>query len=497
MKKDFWTRFYEILPGFVVWSVFISLFVLSFIKPLLVIYIIIIYDIFWFFRIIVYMQVTIIYSWFKYKKVIKVNWTEKLEKEFSEKKKDIYHAVIFTTLDTPYKIVKDSLEYLYKTSYDKDKMIVVLSGEGLKEKDFKEMEADLISEFSSKFLKFKTTIHYLKEDEMQGKGSNAYHAGKILQKIIDDLDIYYGNVIISNFDIDTYSHKEYFSYLTYLHLTEENPERVSYQPMAIFNNNFWETPFLMRIVARSTTFWLLYEFSRDAGRQKLFTFASHSMNFKALVEVGFWHKDIVTEDSRIGLQCINHYNGDYKIKAVYIPLSMDCVSDDNIFLAIKNQYKQMRRWAYGMENFPYIMKEWFKNKKMPFDIKFKYAFHQFEGGVSWASSAIIMFLFGLLPLQVINYTNVSGNIITRNAPDILKFLMNISLVGLIICSVLSFLLVPKKEGGMKVFDYIFVFVQWIFLPVTMILFGSFPAIEAYTRLMFKKYLGFWSTPKTR
>jgi len=212
MKKDFWTRFYEILPGFLVWFVFIFLFILSFIKPLSVIYIIIIYDIFWFFRIIVYMQVTIICSWFRYKKVIKVNWTEKLEKEFSEKKKDIYHAVIFTTLDTPYKIVRESLEYLYKTSYDKNKMIVVLSGEGVREKDFKEMENDLISEFSEKFLKFKTTIHYLKEDEMQGKGSNAYHAGKVLQNIIDDLGIYYGNVIVSNFDIDTYSHKEYFSY---------------------------------------------------------------------------------------------------------------------------------------------------------------------------------------------------------------------------------------------------------------------------------------------
>jgi len=129
--------------------------------------------------------------------------------------------------------------------------------------------------------------------------------------------------------------------------------------------------------------------------------------------------------------------------------------------------------------------------------EFKYAFHQFEGGVSWATSAIIMFLFGFLPLQVINYTNISGNIITRNAPDILRFLMNISLIGLIICSILSFLLVPKKKGGMKIFDYIFVFVQWIFLPITMIIFGCFPAIEAYTRLMFAKYLGFWSTPKNR
>ena len=56
---------------------------------------------------------------------------------------------------------------------------------------------------------------------------------------------------------------------------------------------------------------------------------------------------------------------------------------------------------------------------------------------------------------------------------------------------------PEKKGKMKVIDYIVVFAQWLFLPVTMVIFGSIPAIDAYTRLMFGKYLGFWSTPKNR
>ena len=64
------------------------------------------------------MQVAIISSWFKYKKIIKVNWSEKIKSEFKEEMNDIYHAVIFTTLDTPYEIVRESLKYLNEVSYD-------------------------------------------------------------------------------------------------------------------------------------------------------------------------------------------------------------------------------------------------------------------------------------------------------------------------------------------------------------------------------------------
>jgi hypothetical protein len=35
------------------------------------------------------------------------------------------------------------------------------------------------------------------------------------------------------------------------------------------------------------------------------------------------------------------------------------------------------------------------------------------------------------------------------------------------------------------------------LPVIIITLGSFPGLEAQTRLMFGKYMGFWVTPKYR
>ena len=62
---------------------------------------------------------------------------------------------------------------------------------------------------------------------------------------------------------------------------------------------------VVRVVASSTTFWLFTDLSRS---ERLFTFSSHSMSFRALVDVGFWDKTIVTEDSRIFLQGLVRYD---------------------------------------------------------------------------------------------------------------------------------------------------------------------------------------------
>src|SRR3989344_5339100 len=173
-------------------------------------------------------------------------------------------------------------------------------------------------------------------DEIPGKGSNMHFAERKMQVYVDGKGWSYENIIVTIFDIDTVCDKYYFSYLTYLYCTNPDPTKTSYQPVALYNNNMWESPAVLRVMAFGTTFWLM---TALAQQDSLVTFSSHSMSFRALVDAGFHDKRIVSEDSRIFYQCFLAYNGDYRVTPMYLTVSMDTVRDDNWLKSMKNLYK--------------------------------------------------------------------------------------------------------------------------------------------------------------
>ncbi len=485
-------RFYEILPGITIWTILLGAIILSFVKPIWAIYFIIIYDLYWMLRII-YLLIFLLISWHRFRQTIKINWFSKLQTERPNWQK-IYHLIIFPSSVEGIEVIDQVFEHLLKSNYPKDKFIVVLSGEERKKEIFTPVAEQIAKKYQDKFFKLLITLHPKDlPNETPGKGSNINWAGHQAKKIIDEFGLTYENIIVSCFDVDTCVHQEYFSYLTYRYLTVPNPTHTSFQPIALFNNNIWDSPALTRVVARGTTFWLLIELAKP---NLYFTFSSHSMPFKALVDVGFWPKDMVSEDSRIFLMCLNHYNGDYKVVPLYIPVSMDTVYCGSFWKTMTNQYKQMRRWGYGIENVPWMLWNFLQNKKMKWQKKFSPLFTQFEGSCSWATTSIIILLIGYLPLWVARWQNIPDAIVL-NTPFILEWLMTIAMIGILSSAILSTVLLPPRPTRHRSYKYIFMLLQWALFPITMLVFGSIPATEAITRLMLGKYLGFNITEKSR
>jgi len=491
MKDKTKIRIYEIIPGLLLWTALIGSIVLSFIKPLWVIYFIIVFDLYWLTKVI-YFVFYMIHSVRKYKNDIKINWLEKTKSLKNWQR--IHHIVFLPTAGESLDVLRGTLNSLLKSDYPKDKMMVVLAGEGRMKDDFLP-KADVIKhEYSDKFYKLLITVHPDGlPDEIKGKGANAHYAGHKAKEMIDELDIPYKDIIVSYFDSDTCVHERYFSCLTYKYLTHPNPLKTSYQPVALYNNNIWESTPIMRVAAFGTTFWLLTELARP---ERLFTFSSHSMSWQALVDVGFWQKDIVTDDSRIFLQCFIHYNGDYTVTPMYVPVSMDTVMAKGFWRSLKNLYKQQRRWAWGVEHFPHMVFHFSKNKLIPFKKKIKYLWNLTEGMFSWATAPLFILILGRLPLWVVKGQE-STSVVIQNTPFVLEWLMALAMAGIFMSAVFNYLLLSSRPKNVGSYHSLVMFAQWILLPVTLIIFGSIPAVEAQTRLMIGKHLGFWVTEKAR
>jgi hypothetical protein len=499
-KKKY--RILEIIPGALVWLTFVLAIVLSFVKPMWVIYFVIVFCVYWLFRVFYFVFYMAI-SWRRFQADIKTDWFSKVR--VLPDWENYYHLIIMPTSKEPIEVLRSTFFNLAASKYPLDKMIVVLSGEERMKENFLKNKEIVEKEFGGKFFRLLTTMH---PDglvgEIKGKGANAHWAGLRAKELIDELHIPYEKVIVSYFDSDTCVHPEYFSCLAYKYITHPKRERAAFQPVALYNNNIWESLSLMRVAAFGTTFWLLTELAKP---DRLFTFSSHSIAFKAVVDVDFWQKDIVTDDSRIFLQCFIRYGGDFEVVPMYIPVSMDTVMAETPWKSLVNLYKQQRRWAWGVEHFPYMVWHFkratlktnsgeIKVPKIPFWKRFKYLWNLSEGMYSWATAPILMFLLSKLPLWV-GKERIGTTAFFQTAPLVLHWLLTAAMIGMCVSAILFLFLLPPRPKKQSPFKFVVMLLQWVLLPVSLILFGSIPAVEAQTRLMFGKYLGFWVTEKAR
>jgi len=480
-------RFFEILPGFFSWTILISSIVLSYFKPVIVGIFIIAFDFYWFLKVVA-LSIYQLSAFFKMKKNLQINWLSlaKENKEFGK----IFHLVCLPFYKEEKETIEDSLQAILNSNYPKEKIIIVLAVEEAGGKKAKKIAREIEKKFKDKFYKFFLFFHpqHL-PNEIPGKGSNVNFAiENVKEKILKEIPP--ENIIFSIFDIDTKPYPNYFAILTYQYLKLKMPQHVCFQPIPVYHNNIWEVPFFSRIIATSNTFWQMMQQERP---EQLVSYSSHSLPFTLVLKLGY-PKNVISDDSRIFWKSYFLYDGNFKTIPLFYPVSMDAVLGKNLWRTIINQYKQQRRWAFGAENIPYIMFGFLKNKKIPLSQKIFHTMVMFEGFISWAVASLLIFLLGWLPL-VLGGEDFKGTIFGYNLPIITRNLMIIASVGMVLSAILSILLLPKSPSKFGALKKLSIFFQWIFLPPLLILFGAFPALDAQTRLLFGKYLDFWTTEK--
>ncbi|TSC92280.1 MAG: Uncharacterized protein CEN89_769 [Candidatus Berkelbacteria bacterium Licking1014_7] len=484
-------RFYEIFPGFLTWSAILFPLVLSSFAPKPVVIFILLFDLYWVYKSLI-MGIHLITGYNKMKQQVKIDWSVKL-KTLAKKSVNldkIYHVIILPTYKETLETLEPSIESITSADNSAGKMIFILATEKRDQENARKIAKILRKKYQKYFWKFIITEHPVIRGEVKAKGANVTWAGRKLSLFLRSQHVSNENVIVTTADADTRFHKKFFDCLTYNFITNPNRHRRSFQPIPIYANNIWHAAVFARILAFGSSFWQIIESTRP---WRLINFSTHSVSLKALEEMDYWDTGVVNEDSRQFWRAYYKFDGDHQVVPLFFPVFMDAVYAKSFKLTVKNQYLQRLRWAYGIEHSPYIWQNTFKKNKIPFWDKFVRLFRFMENNFSWATASIFIAILGWIPL-VLN-PGFGSTVLAFNVRFYSSYLLSLAWIGLLVSAIISMKLLPPRPQGMHKLKWLEMFAQWVFIPIVAILFSSIPAIDAQTRLMLGKYLGFRVTDK--
>ena len=168
----------------------------------------------------------------------------------------------------------------------------------------------------------------------------------------------------------------------------------------------------------------------------------------------------------------------------------------NFWQTVQSVYKQKRRWAWGVENFPIVIRAFLKSKKIPLYDKMRHGFKLFEGHVSWATWGFLLSITGWLPV-LFAQKEYASSVIYYNSPRIASTIFQMAGMTLITSIIISTKLLPRRKIKFPWKDIIRHFLEWLMFPFVLIFFSALPALDAQTRLMLGRYMEFWVTDKKR
>jgi hypothetical protein len=241
----------------------------------------------------------------------------------------------------------------------------------------------------------------------------------------------------------------------------------------------------MRVIATGNSFWNIVVSLRP---HMLRNFASHSQTLKTLIDTDFWSTRTIVEDGHQFWRTYFTYNGKNEVYPLMVPIYQDAVLDVTIKKTLRAQFVQIRRWAWGASDIAYVLQTGWrrKNNISKTDLLFKTS-RLIEGHTSWATAPLLILLGAWVPLYIA--PDASDSFVANELPIIASYIQRIAMVGLIASIFLSIRLLPPKPPHYKTRHRLYMVLQWVYLPITTILYSCFAALNSQTRLIFGRYLG--------
>ncbi|HYH75565.1 MAG TPA: glycosyltransferase family 2 protein [Candidatus Saccharimonadales bacterium] len=396
---------------------------------------------------------------------------------------DVIHAIIIATYNESREVLEPTIKSVLASDYDMKKVILILAYEERGGERVETQSKELIKEYKKEFFHAMAVRHpHDIPREIVGKGGNVTYAGRKLQEWLEQKQVDPLRVVVTTLDSDNRPHKKYLAALTYVYSSCPDPVRSSFQPVSVYNNNIWDAPAPMRVLATGNS---INHIVQSLRPHALRNFSSHAQGMASLIETDFWSTRTIVEDGHQYWRAYFRFDGNYQVYPLHVPIYQDAVMTDSYTKTFKAQFVQLRRWTYGASDIAYIIdKGFFHKNKVPRMGLWARVLRTIEGHVTWASGPLLILAAGFIP-ALLHPQSLAAN----ELPLIVSRIQTVALfVGVPVILFICFKTLPPKPARYKRHRTLFMILQWAYLPLTTIIYNSFAAYYSQTRLMFGKYM---------
>lgn len=481
-------RMLEILPGAVSWFLIIFPIWGSFVVPELVAYYILAYCVYWLYRSLT-MATLAIFAHFRVQASMRYDWVGDLTL-FPDWQR-VWNIVIIPTYKEPIKTLERTIDALAQQSFPLERMAVMASFEVREGEEGRQKARQLEEKYGKVFGMFATTLHPDILGEVKGKSANVrWGAIEAKKKLVDEKGIPIEYVTITSEDADAVMHPHYFSALAYQFL--DNPRRYEriWQAGIMFYNNIWEVPAPVRVLASTFSVAQLYVLMRP---DSLMNFSSYSTSLKMADQIGYWDTDVIPEDYRFFFKAFFATEGKVEVEPIFLPIYNDAAQSTGFWKTMVNQYEQIKRWAWGVSDDAYIIKQWLLVPNMPFWDKTLRVFHVLEAHFLWPVNWFAITLGAILP-PLLN-PEFGQTVLGKTLPQVTSTILTFSLVSMVVMFVLDAVNRPPRPDHVSVLKRLLQPFEFLLMPLVGFFFSALPGIDAHTRLMLGKYIEYRVTEK--
>jgi hypothetical protein len=402
----------------------------------------------------------------------------------------LWHVALVPTYTEPYEKLHETVRALAEADWPRErKMVAIITRET--DHGGRENVARLREAFGDRFLHFFHILDPLEPGIVVGKSSAMAYGGRWLHRELTRLGFDPREVVVTDLDSDYRVHRRYFGYLSWSFLTDPDRFRRLYQPVPMFHNNLWETPLPVRLVAIGATHVQMW---RSLTPEKLISFSSYSVSLQTVHEVDYWATDAIPEDSRFYWKAFFRYSGEFLAVPLFMPIYGDAVRARSYPRTLIQQYTQIRRWAWGVTDIPYYIRNALAHTEIPRMTRIRRLLDLWLDHLNWAIAPFVIIFGSNLPL-VLNPA-FAQTTLGQNLPLYASWLLTGAFGCLAVLMYVEERIAPPRPSGWGLLRNVGSRVQWLLIPVVGLVFSNLPALDAQTRLMAGKYLEYRVTEKS-